>query len=117
MASIVHARAIHDRYRKDGISSFSVHPGISKTNLQAGDPTLIGSLIRTMVRLLPTVIPLDAARTTLFCATSPAAPANSGAFFVPYGKLDHRPGKWTEDKQTVTELWDESERMLRDAGF
>lgn len=117
LASIIHARAIHNRYSSEGILAFSVHPGISKTNLQAGDPTIIGSLIRVMVRVLPTVKPLDAARTTLFCAASPDAPAHSGGFFMPYGKLDHHPDKWTDNEKTVTELWDQSERMLRDAGF
>lgn len=69
------------------------------------------------MKVLPMVSPQDAARTTLFCAASPDAAANSGGFFVPYGKLDHHPDKWNNNERTVTELWDQSERMLREAGF
>ncbi|KAL8842405.1 MAG: hypothetical protein Q9170_000533 [Blastenia crenularia] len=117
IASIIHARAIHNRYSNEGILAFSVHPGISKTNLQAGDPTFIGSLIRTLVRVLPSVSPQDAAWTPLFCATSTDAPVNSGGFFVPYGKLDHRADKWNEKEKTVVDLWDQSEKMLKEAGL
>ena len=59
----------------------------------------------------------DGATSTLFCATSWKAPANSGAFFAPFGKLDRRPEKWTEDAEVVERLWVESERMVKEAGF
>ena len=94
MATLIHARALHDRYHSAGISTYSVQPGIVATNLQA-----------------------DGARTTLFCATSPKAENYSGGCFVPYGKLDKRPDKWYLDEELVGRLWTESERMVREAGF
>ncbi|KAF6229468.1 hypothetical protein HO173_011508 [Letharia columbiana] len=47
IASITHARALHDRLHGKGIS---VHPGIVATNLQSADPSLFGSFVRHMVR-------------------------------------------------------------------
>lgn len=117
LAVIMQTRAIHNRYRSEGISSFSLHPGIMPTNLQSADPTLFGIFIRKMVHwhLMPgSVTVVDGARTTLFCATSPDAAKNSGQFFVPYGKVDHGPDKWTTDDKAVHELWEASDKMLKD---
>lgn len=120
MASLIHARALHNRYYSAGISTYSVQPGIVATNLQAADPSLFGSFVRRTVRwgIIPgTISVADGARTTLFCATSPKAENHSGGFFVPYGKLDKRPDKWNLDEELVGRLWTESERMVREAGF
>ena len=60
---------------------------------------------------------VDAATSTLFCATSDKAPVNSGGYFAPFGKLDKRPDRWNEDEEVVEKLWLESERMVEGAGF
>lgn len=120
LAVIMQTRAIHNRYRSEGISSFSLHPGISATNLQSADPTLFGTFIRKMVHwhIMPGLVTVaDGARTTLFCATNPDATTNSGQFFVPYGKVDHGPDKWTTDDKAVQELWEASNKMLKDRGY
>lgn len=119
-ASIIHARALHNRLHTKGISAFSVHPGIVDTNLQAGDPTAFGSFVKYMVRwgIIPGTMPVaDGATAPLFCATSEKAARYSGAYFTPFGVLDSRPEKWTEDAKMVGRVWDESERMVREAGF
>ena len=59
----------------------------------------------------------DGATAPLFCATSEKAAGHSGAFFTPFGVLDGRAEKWTEDAEMVERVWDESERMVREAGF
>ncbi|MCJ1460130.1 hypothetical protein MMC28_010509 [Mycoblastus sanguinarius] len=121
IASTIHARALHNRLSRQGISAFSLHPGIIYTNLQAADTSIFpGVFLRYAVRwgIIPGVIsPTDGARTTLFCATSPRAVENSGGYFMPIGKLDKRPDKWNNDDKLVGKLWDESERMLKEAGF
>ena len=58
----------------------------------------------------------DGARTTLFCATSHDAAKNSGHFFLPYGKVNHGPDKWTNDDKAVEELWEKSKKMLKNCG-
>ena len=98
LGSILHARALHDRFRHLGITAYSLHPGIIKTNLQAADPTLFGTFIRAAVGwgILPGTISIpDGARTTLFCAVDERAVEGSGGYFVPFGKVDGKgTGKW-----------------------
>lgn len=50
IASIIHARALHNRLHGKGISAYSLHPGIVATNLQTADPSLFGTFLRLMVR-------------------------------------------------------------------
>jgi retinol dehydrogenase-12 len=98
LGSILHARALHDRFRHLGITAYSLHPGIIKTNLQAADPTLFGTFIRAAVGwgIFPGTISIpDGARTTLFCAVDERAVEGSGGYFVPFGKMDGKgTGKW-----------------------
>ncbi|KAG6991393.1 hypothetical protein G7Y79_00052g087330 [Physcia stellaris] len=117
LANIVHARAIHNRYRSSGISAFSLHPGIINTNLQKADPTFLGSFTRFAVRwgLIPGTMSIrDGARTTLFCATSPDATRWSGRYVLPYGKVDGKVDKWIEDAKAVQDLWEAAERMVNE---
>ncbi|CAF9943766.1 MAG: hypothetical protein ALECFALPRED_001209, partial [Alectoria fallacina] len=68
--------------------------------------------------VLPNTLSIaDGATSTLFCATSDAAAANSGGYFAPFGKVDKRPERWNEDEQLVEKVWVESERMVEGAGF
>ena len=121
LASVVHARALHDRYHgSHAINAYSVHPGIVFTNLQNGNPTLMGSVLKFAVKMgiLPgTVSVQEGAKVTLFCATS--ARARSGVFYGPGEKADVRADKvcGSEGGGIVEKVWVESERMLRDAGF
>lgn len=90
------------------------------TNLQAADPTFVGSIVRSLTRwrIIPGTISVpDGARTTLFCATSKEAVKDSGGYFVPYGKRDCKADKWTKDEELLERVWEESERMLKGAGF
>lgn len=119
-ASIIHARALHNRLSKHGISAFAVQPGIVSTNIADNDPSVFGFLVRNSVRwgIMPgTVSVADGATSTLYCATSEKAVQNSGAYFAPFGVLDKRPEKWTQDSTMVGRLWDESGRMVKEAGF
>ena len=65
----------------------------------------------------PTSSALDGARTSLYCATSLEAPSHGGRFFVPFGKMDHRPDKWLDDSEAVRKLWDLANQQLRSSGF
>lgn len=87
IASITHARALHDRLHGKGTSAHSAHPGIVATNLQSADPNLFGSFVRHMVRwgLMPgTLSVADGATSTLFCATGEEV-----------GDMLRRSGSWT----------------------
>ena len=56
-----------------GILAYTVDPGVIQTNLQAGDQTILGSIVRFIVKLglMPNTLQvLVGATTTLTCATS-----------------------------------------------
>ena len=118
LASVIHSRALHEKYfEKQGIKAYSVHPGVVFTNLQNGNPTLMGSALKLAVRfgIIPgTVNVKEGVKPTLFCATSQSA--ISGKFYGPGEKVDPRAEK-ASGGGLVERLWDESERMLREAGF
>lgn len=118
LASVIYARALHERLHDKGIGAYSLHPGIVLTNLQNSNPTLIGSMIKRAVKwgIIPgTVSVKEGAKTTLFCATSDKA--RSGGYHVPPGKVDEKAEKYCGNEKLVENLWVESERMLENAGF
>ena len=65
----------------------------------------------------PTSTPVDGARTSLYCATSPKAATQGGCFFVPFGKQDHKADKWLNDPNCVKQLWDLALKQLQKSGF
>ncbi|KAH6667092.1 hypothetical protein F5X68DRAFT_176877 [Plectosphaerella plurivora] len=112
-ASIRDAKEINDRFGSKGVTAYSVHPGIVKTNLQSTDPSMIGSLMRMTMKLAPSASALDGALNSLFCATSPRAPAvGQGRYFVPVAKLDSVADVWLNDTETNARLWEESAKRL-----
>lgn len=116
----MHAQAIDSRYNAQGISAYSVHPGIVDTNLQKGISTLLGSVIRVTVRLgiMPGSISVsEGARGILFCATSPDAAKGSGGYFLETGKQSKSANKFIKDKAVVDGLWEAGEGQLRGSGL
>lgn len=118
LASVIHARSLHERLHAKGIKAYSLHPGIILTNLQSKNPTMIGTIMKYAVtfRIVPgTVSVKEGAKTTLFCATSPEA--QSGKYYVPPGVADGKAEKLYGEGKLAEKLWKESERMLQEAGF
>lgn len=114
----MHAQAIDSRYNAQGISAYSVHPGIVNTNLQKGISTLLGPVIRATVKLgiLPGCISVaEGAQAVLFCATSPDAPRGSGGYFLPKGVQSKDADKFIKDRAVVDGLWEAGEGQLRGA--
>lgn len=97
--------------------AFSVHPGIIKSNLQSHDASFLGMLTRTAVKIAPTSTPLDGARTSLFCATSPRAISSAGLYLIPFGKVDPRANRWLNDDEAVEKLWQLASSQLKKHGF
>jgi NAD(P)-dependent dehydrogenase (short-subunit alcohol dehydrogenase family) len=105
---------MNNRYNHLGISSYSVHPGIVQSNLQSSDPTIVGTVMRTMMKLGAHTTALEGSYNTLFCAVSPqAAAVGRGKYFTPVGKLDSKADKWLNDHATNDQLWELCEAQLR----
>lgn len=96
-----------------GLTAYSLHPGIVKTNLQKSDPSLLGKTTRTLVGVFANVPPIKAALNSLYLATSPDAPEKGqGRYFAPVGKVDNRADEWLLDAAGNAALWRHGEEVL-----
>ncbi|RVX73716.1 hypothetical protein B0A52_02606 [Exophiala mesophila] len=118
-ASIIAAKALNDRYQSQGITAYSLHPGVIKTNLQTAGASAswVGALTKFGMMITPSMSVHDGALTSLFCATSPQAAKNPGWFYSPIAKLDHRADKWLNDPEAMRKLWDLANTQLKSKGF
>jgi hypothetical protein len=58
--------------------------------------------------------PLEGSYNTLFCATSPAAPAQlQGLFVLPVAKVEARAETWMKETDLNARLWEDSEAKMR----
>lgn len=111
--SIRHAKELNDRYSAQGVTAYSLHPGVVKSNLQGHDPSTFGSFMNLMMKIQPTDSPLHGALTSLYCATMPeAAETGAGRYFTPVAKLGGKE-KWLDDNKGNQELWAWSEDVLK----
>ncbi|KAF4457201.1 hypothetical protein F53441_765 [Fusarium austroafricanum] len=116
-ASIIAAKAINDRYQPFGVTAYSIHPGLIKSNLQSGNTSILGTMSRVAFKIGPSMTPLEGSMNSLFCATSDKVYENAGRYYVPVNKLDPKADKWLNDPQAVNKLWDLASRQLSDHGF
>ncbi|KIW19455.1 hypothetical protein PV08_00027 [Exophiala spinifera] len=117
LAFILATRALNDRLSGSGVTAYSLHPGLIRSNLQSSYPGMIGALARFSMKITPTISPQDGSRTSLYCATSSHAPSHAGRYFVPYGKLDVDRSKWVDDAKEVTKVWDLADSQLKASGI
>lgn len=100
-----------------GVTAYSLHPGIVRSNLQSHDTTVIGTVVRAVMKVTARSTPLEGAYNSLFCATSPLAPARGqGRFFAPVGKLESKADGWLNDAETNRRLWEWGEEQLKRLG-
>jgi NAD(P)-dependent dehydrogenase (short-subunit alcohol dehydrogenase family) len=112
-ASIRHARELNERFSSQGVTAYALHPGVLKTNLQGGDPTLWGKTTFYLVNWLATMTPLEGAMTSLYAATSPNAPKKAaGKYMTPVAKVQAKADKFLNDKKGNQELWAWSENAM-----
>ncbi|KAG9206455.1 hypothetical protein G6514_003286 [Epicoccum nigrum] len=110
--SIRHAKELNDRYSAQGLTAYSLHPGLIKTNLQGKDPSLFGRVQGLVTKVIPKVSAHEGALNSLYCATSPkVVQEGAGRYFIPVGKLQPRVDGWLADKDGNAELWKWSENV------
>ncbi|KAK5988021.1 Equisetin cluster transcription factor eqxF [Cladobotryum mycophilum] len=112
-ASIRHAKELNDRYSSQGVTAYSVHPGIVRSNLQGHDPTVLGTIVRVAMKVAARTTPLEGALNSLFCATSSLALAQGGKFLVPVGKVSSQADDWLNDAKMNAKLWQHSRSSVR----
>jgi NAD(P)-dependent dehydrogenase (short-subunit alcohol dehydrogenase family) len=88
-----------------GVTTYALHPGVVATDVWRGVPWPFRSLIK-----LGMISPEEGAKTTLHCATSAEAGAQTGLY---YDKEKPRePSKLAQDAHLAAELWAQSEKWI-----
>jgi NAD(P)-dependent dehydrogenase (short-subunit alcohol dehydrogenase family) len=108
LCNIYFTRELHKRFKEKGISSFSCHPGVVKTNF-AGD---VNGIFRVLLKMgQPFMIsPEKGSQTQLYLATSEGVNGYSGRYFDKQKVASTAPQAM--DDEIAVRLWDSSEAFV-----
>lgn len=108
LCNIYFTRELHRRYHERGLSAFSLHPGVVRTNFGLNN----GGLLNLGIKLFqPFMIsPEKGASTQIFLSTKKNIEKYSGRYFVK--KNPESPSKLAEDPDKAQQLWEVSEKLI-----
>ena len=116
MAQVAHAAELTKREAANGVTAFSLHPGVIRTNIWQEDENLmlccVGKLCLPMLGLCGTTKTQEqGASTQMVCAVSPGLEPDAGKFF---DNCEARPHKRAEEvAQKQAELFDATQVWLK----
>jgi NAD(P)-dependent dehydrogenase (short-subunit alcohol dehydrogenase family) len=115
LANILFTRALARRLDPTQVTAHAVHPGPVRSGFGLdGDMKGIVGLGNRLIRPFE-ISSAAGAKTSIFVATDPSVEARTGAYWV-----RRRPGHMSRaarDDRAADRLWDESEKLVRSAGF
>lgn len=120
LANILFAKGLQDRFNDSksngdsNMTSVSLHPGVIATNLWQYS---IPSLLRPLGGLFADKTIEQGAATNVFCSLVAPSSLNGGDYYTDCRPKDPNQSGQDADKKLRNALWDETERMIRDAGF
>lgn len=111
--TILFTRSLAEKYGKQGIHAFALHPGVINTNFGNGFKGFFKWGMKMIGPFLPNA--KKGAKTSVFLATSPTALAHNGGYFK-NSKLS-TPSSLAQSRDIREQLWKTSEELLRSIGF
>lgn len=109
LCNIYFSRELHRRYNSDGITSFSVHPGVVDTNFGSGSTGIINVALKLFKFFM--ISPEKGAETQIFLSTQENVERYSGKYF------EKRKIKSTSDiardDEKAQRLWEISEKLVQ----
>ncbi|XP_041649439.1 retinol dehydrogenase 13 [Cheilinus undulatus] len=112
LANVLFSRELARRLNGSGVSAFSLHPGVIRTELgrhvHSSFP-LLGALL-SLPSLLLMKTPWQGSQTTLYCALTPGLEAKSGSYFSDCAEKQTAPEG--RDDAVARKLWEESARLV-----
>ncbi|HEX4447110.1 MAG TPA: SDR family oxidoreductase [Polyangiaceae bacterium] len=105
LANVLFSATLARRLEGTGVTAYSLHPGVVATDVWRQVPWPVRGLIKR--RMLTAD---DGARTTLYCATSAAAGAQTGLYYDTSAVKE--PSALAKDKALGDELWTRSEAAI-----
>ena len=114
LRTMIFTRALSERWKNDGITVNSVHPGMVDTGLMGGwDNRLMKAVFK--VAQLFFLSPEKGARTSIFLASDPSVAMVTGTYFA---KCKPHPYNSIADEVAIQQLlWEESLTFLKKAGI
>ncbi|XP_056900309.1 retinol dehydrogenase 13 [Takifugu flavidus] len=112
LANILFSGELARRLKGTGVSSFSLHPGVIRTELGRhvhGWFPMLGTLL-SLPSLLLMKTPTQGSQTTLYCALTPGLEQLSGRYFSDCAEKETSPEG--RDAVAARRLWEESARLV-----
>ena len=110
LANLLFARALATRYKEKGITAYSLHPGVIRTNLGANVP-LSGLLAVVFMMFQKEKTITQGAATTVHCALKPGLESESGRYFDNSTVTDLA-DQWKDDD--LNRFWEWTEKIIRE---
>jgi NAD(P)-dependent dehydrogenase (short-subunit alcohol dehydrogenase family) len=115
LANVLFTVELARRLDGTGVLANAAHPGWVRSRFgMDGDLSGATGLGIRLIRPFQ-ITPARGARTSVFLATSPQVAGRTGEYWV--RSKPGRMGAQARDPEAATRLWEESERLLADAGF
>ncbi|XP_069576398.1 retinol dehydrogenase 12 [Brachyistius frenatus] len=112
LANVLFSRELARRLRDSDVSSFSLHPGVIRTELGRhveGWFPLLGALL-SLPSLLLMKTPRQGCQTSVYCAVTPGLEGRSGRYFSDCAEQEVAPEG--RDDAAGRKLWEESARLV-----
>jgi len=114
LRTMIVTRALSERWKHDGITVNSLHPGLVDTGLMSGwDNQLMKAVFKVVQPFF--MSPERGARTSIFLATDPSVAGVTGTYFDRCKPHRHNP--IADDVAIQQQLWNESMAALKQAGI
>ena len=105
LANVLFSAELGRRLADSGVTTYSLHPGVVATEVWRSVPWPFGWLLK-----LALISPEKGARTTLHCATSPGAAAETGLYYDECRLKT--PSRVARDPELARTLWERSEQWV-----
>lgn len=115
LANVLFAKALNDRLQgtKKDITAVSLHPGVIKTNLWRYSPRLL----QPLTGLFADKTVEQGAATSVYCSMVDSDLINGGDYYSDCGATTPNKSGEDVDGKLRNQLWDETEKLIQDAGF
>ena len=114
LRNMIFTRTLSERWKADGITVNSLHPGVVDTGLMSGWENRMMKLVFKVVQRF-FISPAEGARTSIFLASDASVAGVTGTYFAKCKPHPHNP--IADDAATQDQLWEESLTFLRRAGI
>jgi NAD(P)-dependent dehydrogenase (short-subunit alcohol dehydrogenase family) len=104
LANVLHAQELARRLDGNGVTMYSLHPGVIASDIWRSVPWPIRPLMKLRMHS-----PEDGARTSLYCATSPDVAQESGGYYEDAQRKEPGPAA---TPQVAADLWERTTEWL-----